>query len=518
MLYLMRSGLLTTVMVLMAMTAAGQRRYDCMANLEPGCATRGVLGYPSQQWDASRTYRQAVVLISFTDCDFSMADPAAYYDRILNRRGYNEGAGPGSMADYFRDQSDGLFNLRFDVFGPVRVGISVKTGTSGVSYGTAAVSSALKLLLQRTAADFSPYDWDGDGRIDQVICIVAGYTGSMVDGYIWPNTGSVSVAISKELRFSTYSLSCERWPDGALCGIGTICHEFSHCLGLPDLYPLTTDESAPFSVVDEWDLMDGGNYTGRGWCPPNYSAMERMLLGWHQPRELTGPASVRGMLPVAGGGESFLIRNAANADEYYLLENRQRTGWDYGLPGEGLLVAHVDYHRETWSSNRVNSQKGHLRYDLVHADNRDYRSWDPADDGRDPNKYTMTGNLRNRYLSTSAYPWQSPATGHTNRELTDTSVPAAVVFARQTDGRSLLSKPLTNIYLDQDRSVSFDFMGDATAIQGALPTLSGGCPDDSVTSDYYDLSGRRLTAPPHSGTPYITTAPGSSPRVKVNRR
>lgn len=494
-------GLLGCLMVLTATAVCAQRRYDCMAALESPSATRGVLGYPQRQWDPGRTYRQPVVLIAFADCDFSMASPVAYYDRILNRQGYNEGAGPGCMADYFRDQSGGLFNMRFDVFGPIRIDESVKTGTSGDTYGSGVVAKALKLLVDDTTADFAPYDWDGDGRVDQVICILAGYSGSVVDGYVWPNTGSTGVTISDRLRFSTYSLSCELWVDGTPCGIGTICHEFSHCLGLPDLYPLYAGASAPFSVVDEWDLMDGGNFTGRGWCPPNYSALERMLLGWETPLELTAPTAVTDMRPVGEGGESFLIRNTANADEFYLLENRQRTGWDYGLPGEGLLIAHVDYDRELWSMNMVNSRTDHLRYDLVHADNRDYRSWDPANNGRDLGKYTMEGCLRNRYLSTSAYPWTSDSTGLTNSAFTDTSVPAAVWHTAKDDGSKQLHRPIIDIRLTVDGTVSFDFMKGASAV--TAPVIPVNQP-----TEYYDLNGHRLPTKPQDGSIYIGKTTG----------
>ena len=506
------------MVLLTAMTAAAQPRHDCMAGLDKRSATRGTLGYPRRQWDPQRTYRQPVVLISFEDCDFSMAEPAAWYDRILNEPGYNEGAGPGSMADYFRDQSRGRFNLRMDIFGPIRVDVPAKGDSGAVDLGGRAVSKALKQLVETSRADFSSYDWDGDGQVDQVICILAGYTGSQVSGHVWPNTGNTSVAISSGLKFSTYSVSCELWADGTSCGIGTICHEFSHCLGLPDLYPASPFSGMPFSVVDEWDLMDGGNFTGRGWCPPNYSALERMLLGWEEPHELTGSASVTGMRPVADGGGSYIVRNPANADEYYLLENRQRTGWDYGLPGEGLVIAHVDYHRELWSDNLVNTQSDHFRYDLVHADNRDYRSWDPANNGRDLEKYTMDGWLRNRYLSTSAYPWTSPETGLVNREFSDTSVPAATVFAAQADGRLLLSRPITNIHLDHDRTISFDFMGDVAGIKGAVSQRSGTSPDDSGHAACYDLRGRRLQAPPRSGSLYIRTEPGFKPCVKIGIR
>lgn len=483
----LRNHSLWVILVLLAVVPAGaQRRYDCMANLDRrDASTRGMLGYPRQDWDSEQTYRQLVVLIAFSDCAFSMDDPAAHYNRILNEQGYNEGAGPGSMADYFRDQSGGRFNLQFDVYGPVCIDDTVRLKND--YYGSARVKKALQLFAEQTEGDFSPYDWDGDGRIDQVICIAAGYSGNQVSGYVWPSTGSTYVEMSDGTKVNTYSLSSELWSDGTPCGIGTICHEFSHCLGLPDLYPLGSS-TLPFSVVDEWDLMDGGNLTGKGWCPPNYSALEKMLLGWYEPLELTSETAVIGMKPVSEGGEAYLIRHPSQPDEYYLLENRRQEGWDYGLPGEGLLIFYVDYDRELWSNNMVNSNMNHYRYDLVHADNRDYRSWDPADNGRDMSKYTMAGCLRNRYLSTSAYPFVSDSLGIANRELTATSVPASIIP----------NKPITNIQQYTDGSIAFDVMKTDTPI--SQPAQG----DATGAETYYDLSGRRLTAPPSRGTLYFS--------------
>ena len=160
-------------------------------------------------------------------------------------------------------------------------------------------------------------------------------------GYTYPHSTYFPAKLPGDIPLFFASVTCELWRDGSLYGWGTIAHEFCHCLGLPDIYPMSP--ASPFSTVDEWDLMDGGNYINKGWCPPNFSAMEKMCMKWDTPEELTRPTSVTGMKPVSAGGKCYIIRNEANSQEYYLLENRQQEGWDYGCPSNGLLIYHVDY-------------------------------------------------------------------------------------------------------------------------------------------------------------------------------
>ena len=319
-------------------------------------------------------------------------------------------------------------------------------------------------------------------------------------GYIWPNSGYFypTATMPGNVKASYYSISCELWKDGSSCGIGTICHEFTHCLGLPDIYPTN---NTVFSVVDEWDLMDGGNYTGKGWCPPNYSALEKMLLGWKTPVELTDETAITGMKPAGEGGETYIIRNSGNDDEFYLLENRQQSGWDYAAPGSGLLIFHVDYDREVWSNNDVNVSKSHFRYSLFNADGKNYQDWDPADNGQDLSKYMEKDWMRNKYLSTSPYPFVSDSL--TVNSLTDDSSPAATLFNKNAEGEKLMSKSITNIRVDADGTISFDFMKDPVSvvpIRYAADVSSG-------SETWYDLNGSRLpTAPSRPGI-YIRRSP-----------
>lgn len=474
---------------LAALAAKAQTRMPCVRNIPTDKAkTRGMLGYPYQDWDANKTYRQAVVLITFADTDFSMDQPETYYDRLLNERGCNEGYGQGCAADYFRDQSGGLFNLQFDVYGPFKVSENAKAGAG--NYGDSAMQDALNQLKSSTTTDFSIYDWDGDGQVEQIVFIAAGFTGNQVSGYIWPNTQYAYFKAPGDLGIGMASISCELWKDGLRCGIGTIVHEFTHCLGLPDIYPVG---GSYFSAVDEWDLMDGGNYSNRGWCPPNFSGTEKMLMGWLKPKELTKATTITGLKPVSEGGEVYIIRNSGYADEFYMLENRRQTKWDYCLPGEGLAIFHVDYDRDEWSKNLVNISDIYFRYDLFHADGKDYKVWDPKNDGKDMGKYTMDHWVRNRYLSTSVYPYTDPETQVANISLTDDSSPAAMLYNTNAAGTKFMQKAITNIKVASDGSVSFEFMKSSTGIH-LVPTLSE---DEGV---WYDLQGRKLLGKPtHKG-------------------
>ena len=481
------------LLVLTVLTVGAQQRIPCLLDIPVGgTKTRGALGYPNQDWDPERIYRQPVVLMSFSDMDFSMEDPVAYYNRVLNEPGYNEGKGQGCVADYFRDQSGGLFNLQFDIYGPFKVSEKAKSDDKKY-YASKAIEEALSQLSATTDADFSIYDWDGDGYVNQIVFIAAGYCGNQVSGYLWPHTRQVFLDAPGKLPIFMTSVSCELWRDGSLCGIGTICHEFAHCIGLPDLYP----SSAVFSVVDEWDLMDGGNYTDKGWCPPNFSALEKMLMGWATPTELETATTITGMKPVSEGGETYLIRNSGHENEYYLLENRRQTKWDYGIPGQGLAIFHVDYDREIWSNNDVNYNPAHFRYDLFHADGKDYTIWDPANDGKDAGKYTLDPWMRSSYLSTSVYPYIDLETAVINACLTDDSSPAATLYNYNADGVKLMQKSITNIQIASDGTISFDFMKVASGIQGVE--------SDDVEHEevWYDLQGRRLQGKPTQRGLYI---------------
>lgn len=472
-------------------------RGDCMPDGPDATAVAHRVGQrrlPAAQneWDPDRTYRQLVILVEFADTEFSYTDDAhSFYERMFNEPGFNGDKGPGCVADYYRDQSQGMCNLQFDIYGPYKTSGKAQPYDNPTedtrNYGrNVLIEATNKMLTEHPDIDLSVYDWDGNKSIEQVIYVYAGVTGNISNsqsyGHIWPNTNSfATITTASGYKISNYTCSGELWPTSTLrsCGIGTICHEFTHSLGLPDIYPTTND--AGYSVCDEWDLMDGGNFTNYGWCPPNFTAMEKMLLGWLTPIDLTEPATITDLKPSAEGGEVYRIKHSAS--EWLLLENRQQMGWDKGAPGKGLVIYHVNYDGSAWHGNSVNNDPNKRRFYLVPADNKDFDTWDKEIGGK--NSYANSSRMNNRHLSTSPYPYVG-TDEVLNNQLTDTSTPASIMY--YPDG-SLLGKPITNITMTDEGLISFDFMGGNPS----------GIKDIQVSGfriqDYYDLQGRYIQYP-----------------------
>ena len=480
------------------------RKGDCLPQGLPGDThhAQGPHRLPAinRQWDPERTYRQLVILVSYSDTDFQSDDPQARYNDMLNTPGYNERQGDGCLAEYFKVQSAGRFNVAFDVYGPYKVSTKAQPYANPTvnthNYAVGPMTEATQLFLNDeqggATLDFSPYDWNGDKRIEQVVYVMAGPTGNAnLYGYVWPNTSSFAAITTPDGHIiANYSNSAEYWPltnSSPSCGIGTIAHEYTHSLGLPDIYPTTS--SAGYSVVDEWDLMDGGNFTNYGWCPPGYTPMERMLLGWLEPVELDSPTTITGMKTLSDGGDVYRIKHSAS--EWYLLENRQQEGWDLGLPGRGLVVYHVYYDKAVWSGNTVNNNASKRRFELVHADNLDYEQWVAMVEAMGlTSKYRNSGRMNNYYLSESAYPLFDADSIVINAELTDTSVPAATMNYPNEEGSTQLSKPITNIRMHDDGTISFDFMG------GTSTAISETC-NEQHAAGLYDLNGHKAVAGKH---------------------
>ncbi len=491
-------------------------RGGCMPDVEQAEGTKrasGRLLLPTRKtlWDASRTYHQLVVLVNFADSVFKEAHTAEYYDNLFNNFSTDlyEGRkryGAGSVADYFRDQSGGLLNMQFDIVGPYQVDAKARPTTSA-DYKSSVLHSATELMVaDQSTRDFSPYDWDGDGKIEQVVFVLASLSGNVSGqaGFLHPNTSSFSTVETPDgYKISNYSATAELFTSsGITCGIGTICHEFTHNLGLPDIYQTSGNKDV---IVDEWDLMDGGNFTNYGWCPPNYSALEKMLLGWLTPVELNEKTSISNMKSIAEGGEAYLIKHTDN--EYFLLENRQqRSGkWDYGLPGKGLVVWHVNYNASRWSGNTVNTNSSELGFQLVHADNLDYSTSAAAASKHYANSLMMNSN----YLSGSAYPY-SGSEGD-NTQLTDYSTPASIMYHENSAGSNMLDKDITNIQMTDDGLISFDFLNMEKCATPTITMENGklkfGCQTEGVNfihtvtpataSSYDDTEGLSLSCTYH---------------------
>lgn len=434
----------------LGMERAKQRNARRMARL----ANRGVVdasGKPVRRVMAGATGGEGigvtgkrkglVILVNFKDKKMQSKHTQAEWNDYFNKVGYNKYGNNGSVHDYFYAQSYGKLDLEFDVIGPVTVSKNMASYGANDAQGNdidpaGMIKEACELAYAKEKMDMSQYDWDGDGAVDQVYVIYAGY-GEAAGGEantIWPHEwdiqgGGYSLVLGGQ-RIRTYACSSElNGGSGTyISGIGTACHEFSHCMGIPDFYD--TAGGGCFGM-DAWDLMDYGSYGGDGYEPTGYNTYEKWVSGWIEPTILTEPCYIKNMKPLSDAPEACVVFNEANKNEYYIFENRQLKGTDVALPNHGMLVIHVDYDQKVWFDNEVNNTSNHQRFTVVPADNK-------------LTSETVTGDT---------YPGTTKST-----ELTDTSKPAATLFNANSDGRKFLGKPVTDI-TEKDGLISFTFMG-----------------------------------------------------------
>lgn len=391
-----------------------------------------------KQGATTGNHRGLVILMQFPDMPFATKDVQNTFQRFFNEEGYHEGGMTGSVRDYFKKQSYDKLTIDFDVAGPFTTQYEMEYygGHYTDSYGNEQNDKHPALMVaeavdsaHQAGIDFSKYDWDGDGVVDQVFVIYAGHAEAQGadPSTIWPHEWSL--AAERATRYydnvviNTYGCAAELWganseanPDD-IDGIGTACHEFSHCLGLPDTYDTQGDNYG----MGYWDIMCAGNYNNNSRTPAGYTSYERWFSGWLEPKELSTITRVTDMKPLIEEPEAYVLYNDKNRNEYYLLENRQPISYDKGLYGHGLLVLHVDYDKGIWNSNSVNTVAGHERMTIIAADN-EYGSYYQASIAGDP------------------FP------GHTgNTALTNYTTPAATLYHANTNGQKLMSKPIDNI-------------------------------------------------------------------------
>lgn len=336
------------------------------------------------------TQKGLVILVQFKDVKFNSKnnalkyadyDAKSYFTGLLNTAGFSEYSCKGSARDWFVDNSKGQFVPEFDVFGPVTLANNMSyyggnsKSTDRDQRPAHMVAEACKALDKEI--DFSQYDRDGDGYVDNVYVFYAGY--GEADSYgevpdaIWPHSWELSSAgyaktVLDGVRIDRYACSNEtdyttKSPDA----IGTFVHEFSHVMGLPDLY--CTDYELPDQpfTPGAYSVMDYGPYNNGGKTPPNYSAYERYALDWLVPEEITVSGTYK-LESIADSNKAYIIKTD-KTNEFFLLECRKRVGWDAYIPGAGMLVWHVDYNTTVFFNNKVNNTKDHQYVDLVEADN-----------------------------------------------------------------------------------------------------------------------------------------------------
>lgn len=527
-------------------------------------APRKAIGIKTDKSVFQGTKKGIVILAQFQDCKFSTTTPTqfgsadikALYQKIINEKGLKMTPFQGSVKDYFIDQSRGQFELDFDVVGPVTLSNNRDYYGGGLydnsrnnldndcHAGYMAYEAIQKAESSNLVSNWADYDWDKDGNVDQVFILFAGQgeADGGADYTIWPHEFSLSSAAYNENYFkskygtlyyknssgkyvkwsqqtpfgslsynnvtiNTYACSNELATNGSngtqINGIGTFCHEFSHCMGYPDMY----DTSYSYSGCEmaSWDLMCAGSYNGSwnngnsswssidaGYCPAGYSGFERWCAGWLEPKVLTDPAKITNLKPLGGtsgnvnDGGDFYVVYADGSDitgEYYTLENRQWYNWDSSLPWCGLLIGYVDYDSGFWTQNKVNvaSTSGHERMTVFEAAGQDYLSlfnfdaypWKveylpkryPTASFYNADGATMVGKL-NTLLSQNTLSNGDPYSDYTKIStsdcdaLTSSSTPSAYYYGSSSSKQSFTNHEIWNIQRNGSSDATYFLISD----------------------------------------------------------
>lgn len=349
-------------------------------------ALNGPLGRSSAARASLQPSRAIVVLVQFRDVKFQTTHGQSAFHNLLNERGYNLNGGTGSAKDYFFENSMGQYDPQFDISPIVTLPESHDFYGENKANGSdknadLMVAEACK-LASAMGVDFSQYDTNKDGKVDNVFVYYAG--NNEAEGApastVWPHRWALYNYRNTIVNgVQVWDYACTSELRGAqsttMAGIGTFCHEFGHVLGLPDVYD--TDGAAGGSSIGLYNvsIMCGGNYNNGGNTPPYYNALERALLGWTDLVELEADKNIT-LDPIQTSNKAYRISSKASPDEFYLLEARKPDGWDIPLKNSGLLIYHVDMSSNNamgvsafsrWGANTLNNNTQHECFRFVES-------------------------------------------------------------------------------------------------------------------------------------------------------
>ena len=363
-----------------AMAQRGKKLLNHRNNLLRGIGHGGHMDYSK--------FRGLIILVNYTDRSFNDYVPDNYtpidfYEDMINGHDYNgfmlsygtKVECMGSVRDYYYDNSFQQFDPHFDILGPINVPFAC---TDAHQFNCDSIFFAALEALD-PEVDFSQYDTDEDGTADMVFFLVAGFgsDNSANDrDYLWPHMNNFTESpVLDGVNFSLYACSTNMTGEEGdfisynnVAGIGTICHEFSHCLGLPDFYDTDAEGSGGTNrnYPMTWSIMASGFRSNMGRNPVGYGLFERYALGFATPTLIEGEGTIT--IPALERSNTGYRMNTANPGEYFIVENRQRVKWDKNLAGPGMLIWRVDSSNvDVWENNLVNSNPNRSYYELLRA-------------------------------------------------------------------------------------------------------------------------------------------------------
>lgn len=477
-----------------------------LLNAEPQALAKPIGTVTPAYFPHTGSPKALVILVEFQDVKFKTSDPVATFTHYL--KGAEGEAAPeannayvtkgmvnyGSVSQYFNDMSQGKFTPQFDIVGPVTV--SKNSAYYGGNIGKATDVNFAQMIAEAcksvsSKVNFADYDQNNDGYVDLVYVIYAGYSESLggnSSDCLWPKSGTnefyelgtnnllklngkriCRYGINNELNASP-TVEEEKFNGMKLLnGIGLFCHEFSHTMGLPDLYPTVEASRVDNQNPEYWDLMDGGEYTYSGYFPTPYSPWEMDVMGWTTPVELGDDAKQVILNSYASDRKAYKIYG--ENDEYLLIQNIQTDGWWRGITKAfnttGMLVWRIDYPYPTVSlNNRLNNEIGKPNVMIVPAD-----GYVISDYNHGKGKQ-WTDDQYNLSLQGDPFPGATKKTELLSIKLNN----------------STLKKPFYNIKETDDGVITFDYLKDyATGIDQTLADK-----ETEKNQSIFSLDGRYL--------------------------
>lgn len=357
-----------------------------MASAAEGCCASPAMIGVGSYLQHTGSPRILTILAAFQDVGFTVKDPVKAFDQYLNGDkqedlGNMNHMNVASVRQYFNTCSYGNFTPQFDVVGPLTLPQNMayyggKNNTGSDDRFSDFCRDALE-LAKDIVSDWSTYDNDKDDRIELVCVIFAGYGQNQggADSTIWAKASYQNIKVNDTQRISRFNCCPElfhpQYPD-YINGTGVFIHEFSHCMGLPDLYATTSTAYVNNQGMETFSIMDYGLYNRNGFAPCPYNAWEQEVMGWTKIEELKPTADsqqqVSDLLPLIEGGKAYKLVNADNDRDYIVMENIQKRGLNTYSAAHGLLVYHVDYPYNTVNmTDAPNNNPGHPGVAVVPA-------------------------------------------------------------------------------------------------------------------------------------------------------
>ena len=452
--------------------------------------------------------RILTVLAAFQDVVFTVNNPAVAFDQMLNGEeqldmGNQNQRNMTSVRKYFETCSQGQFSPLFDVVGPITLpeqrayyGGENKTGSDDkfTDFCKDVVKEAKELV-----PDWTIYDNNGDGNVELVCIIFAGYGQNQggENSTIWAKATLGLQRLNDNQHIYRFNCCSElfhpQYPDD-INGTGVFIHEFSHCMGLPDLYGTISTARVDNQGMESYSIMDYGLYNYNGFAPCAYNAWEQETMGWTEIADVgnmmtDGSCQIADMVPLIEGGKAYKMVNKDNDLDYIVMENIQQRGLNKKSSGHGLLVYHVDYPNVyANATDSPNNQPGHPSVAIVPAGGILYNSQNAY--------YSYTSSEKKACMAAAPFPGTMGVT----------SLTAAMDMPNYCFYNGEEKKPVGFMLSDiceetETGNISFTIAPDETT--GIVPIENGKLKIENETDEVYDLQGRRVYGRLKAGI-YIT--------------